>query len=94
MAIPFGCQISFFKGRDWYGFWAIPFGETTAGANRFQPPVPKAPLNDGKVSLCVLFFCPFLSLYIMQYKDLFLGINLTPQLSFVLIDVAKVMPTF
>jgi len=37
-----------FTGRDWYGFWAIPFGETTAGANRFQPPVPKAPLNDGK----------------------------------------------
>jgi len=36
-----------FSGRDWYGFWAIPFGESTAGANRFQPPVPKAPLNNG-----------------------------------------------
>ena len=38
------------QGRDIYGFWQIPFGETTGGANRFQPPVARAPLNDGKVS--------------------------------------------
>jgi hypothetical protein len=37
------------KGRDIYGFWNIPFGESTGGENRFQPPVPRAPLNDGKV---------------------------------------------
>ncbi len=37
------------KGRDIYGFWNIPFGESTGGENRFQPPIPRAPLNDGKV---------------------------------------------
>jgi hypothetical protein len=37
------------KGRDIYGFWKIPYGETTGGENRFQPPIPRAPLNDGKV---------------------------------------------
>ena len=36
-----------------FGFWSIPFGETTGGENRFAPPVPKAPLNDGKVSSSV-----------------------------------------
>jgi len=34
--------------RDVYTFMGIPFGEDTSGANRFAPPVPKAPLNDGK----------------------------------------------
>jgi len=37
-----------FTGREVFGFWSIPFGETTGGENRFAPPVPKAPLNDGK----------------------------------------------
>jgi len=37
-----------FEGRDIYGFWKIPFGETTGGENRFQPPIPRGPLNDGK----------------------------------------------
>jgi carboxylesterase type B len=36
-----------FTGRDVYGFWNIPFGEDTGGENRFQPPVPKAQINDG-----------------------------------------------
>jgi len=35
-------------GRDVYTFMGIPFGEDTSGENRFAPPVPKAPLNDGK----------------------------------------------
>jgi len=35
-------------GRDVYTFMGIPFGEDTGGENRFAPPVPKAPLNDGK----------------------------------------------
>jgi len=35
-------------GRDIFGFWGIPFAESTEGENRFQPPVPKAPLNDGR----------------------------------------------
>jgi len=34
--------------RDVKTFMGIPFGETTGGENRFAPPVPKAPLNDGK----------------------------------------------
>ena len=34
--------------RDIYSFFSIPFGETTGGEHRFQPPRPKGPLNDGK----------------------------------------------
>jgi len=37
-----------FSGRDIYGFWGIPYGEDTGGANRFQPPKPRGPLNNGK----------------------------------------------
>jgi len=37
-----------FSGRQIKGFWGIPFGESTGGEHRFQPPRPKAPLNDGK----------------------------------------------
>jgi len=36
-----------FSGRDYYGFWDIPYGEDTGGANRFQPPKPRGPINDG-----------------------------------------------
>jgi len=36
-----------FTGRDVYGFWGIPFAEDTGGANRFKPPRPRMPLNDG-----------------------------------------------
>jgi len=36
-----------FSGRSIKGFWGIPFGETTGGEHRFQPPRPKAPINDG-----------------------------------------------
>merc|ERR1712200_67310 len=36
-----------YTGRDWYGFWSIPFAESTEGANRFQPPVRRGPLNNG-----------------------------------------------
>jgi len=35
-------------GRDIYTFMGIPYGESTAGSNRFAPPIPKPPLNDGK----------------------------------------------
>ncbi|XP_023323658.1 cholinesterase 2 [Eurytemora carolleeae] len=37
-----------FTGRDVFGFWNIPYGEDTSGENRFQPPLPKPALNDGK----------------------------------------------
>ena len=37
------------QGRDVFGFWNIPYGEDTSGENRFQPPLPKPALNDGKV---------------------------------------------
>ena len=44
------CQNShFFQDRDIYGFWSIPYAESTGGENRFQPPKPRAPLNDGRV---------------------------------------------
>lgn len=36
-----------FTQRQIKGFWHIPFGEDTGGEHRFQPPRPKAPLNDG-----------------------------------------------
>merc|ERR1719222_232169 len=39
---------SAWKNRDIYSFYGIPYAESTADANRFQPPVPKAPLNDGR----------------------------------------------
>ena len=37
-----------FSGRKIKGFYGIPFGDTTGGQNRFQPPKPRAPLNNGK----------------------------------------------
>jgi len=37
-----------FNGRDIFAFYGIPYAESTEGANRFQPPVPKAELNDGR----------------------------------------------
>jgi len=36
-----------FTGREIFGFWSIPYGEDTSGENRFQPPKPRPPLNDG-----------------------------------------------
>jgi len=36
-----------FNGREISGFWGIPFGEDTGGANRFKPPQPRQQLNDG-----------------------------------------------
>jgi len=37
-----------FTGRDVYAFMGIPYGEDTTGENRFAPPKPKPPLNDGE----------------------------------------------
>merc|ERR1712212_895382 len=37
-----------FTGRDVYTFMGIPYGEDTSGENRFAPPKPKPPLNDGE----------------------------------------------
>jgi carboxylesterase type B len=37
-----------FTGRDIFSFYGIPYAESTAGSNRFQPPVPRGPLNEGK----------------------------------------------
>jgi len=42
-------KLSCVQGRDVFGFWNIPYGEDTSGENRFQPPLPKPALNDGKV---------------------------------------------
>ncbi|XP_059481313.1 carboxylesterase 1F-like [Neocloeon triangulifer] len=36
-----GKEMTTIKGRIIHGFQGIPYGETTAGANRFQPPIPK-----------------------------------------------------
>ena len=38
-----------FSGRDIKGFWGIPYGEDTGGLNRFKPPKPRGPINDGSV---------------------------------------------
>jgi len=37
-----------FTDKEVYAFMGIPFGETTEGENRFAPPKPKGPLNDGQ----------------------------------------------
>merc|ERR1712179_894558 len=37
-----------FTGRDVYAFMGVPYGEDTTGENRFAPPKPKPPLNDGE----------------------------------------------
>merc|ERR1711868_2935 len=37
-----------FSGRDVYHFLHIPYGASTEGENRFAPPQPAAPLNDGQ----------------------------------------------
>jgi len=34
-------------GREIHAFLGIPFGESTAGDNRWQDPVPKAPISQG-----------------------------------------------
>jgi len=36
-----------FTNRPYKAFFGIPYGESTAGVNRFQPPKPRGPLNNG-----------------------------------------------
>ena len=41
-------KASQFTGRDVHHFLHIPYGASTEGENRFAPPKPAAPLNDGQ----------------------------------------------
>ena len=41
-------KASQFTGRDVHHFLHIPFGQSTEGENRFAPPKPAEPLNDGQ----------------------------------------------